>query len=224
MKIGLLCRAFVVGLTLAATVSPSSATVYVYTGNPDINSTNNPNISIPTSGNYISATVDVKCTGPCAAGSYIFSSGIISFSLTDYSSANKPLFTLTSGAPGLTSGDQVDYLTFNNKGQITNWFLDLYSNDVEKLIWTEGKDNGPPSNCLCGTQDKGYLYNGDTLQVSNYTPDNAGMWAVAAVPEPSTWVMMILGFAGVGFMVYRRKDRPVFNAPSLRSSRREFRS
>jgi hypothetical protein len=29
--------------------------------------------------------------------------------------------------------------------------------------------------------------------------------ATAAVPEPSTWAMMILGFAGVGFMAYRRK-------------------
>lgn len=26
------------------------------------------------------------------------------------------------------------------------------------------------------------------------------------VPEPSTWVMMILGFAGVGFMAYRRRQ------------------
>jgi hypothetical protein len=29
---------------------------------------------------------------------------------------------------------------------------------------------------------------------------------VAAVPEPSTWAMMILGFAGVAFMAYRRKQ------------------
>jgi hypothetical protein len=28
---------------------------------------------------------------------------------------------------------------------------------------------------------------------------------VAAVPEPSTWAMMILGFAGFGFMAYRRQ-------------------
>jgi hypothetical protein len=26
-----------------------------------------------------------------------------------------------------------------------------------------------------------------------------------AVPEPSTWAMMILGFAGVGYMAYRRR-------------------
>ena len=29
--------------------------------------------------------------------------------------------------------------------------------------------------------------------------------ATAAVPEASTWAMLILGFAGVGFMAYRRK-------------------
>lgn len=28
---------------------------------------------------------------------------------------------------------------------------------------------------------------------------------IAAVPEPSTWAMMILGFAGLGFMAYRRR-------------------
>jgi hypothetical protein len=34
---------------------------------------------------------------------------------------------------------------------------------------------------------------------------------VSAVPEPSTWAMMILGFFGVGFMAYRRKaTRPTF--------------
>ena len=31
--------------------------------------------------------------------------------------------------------------------------------------------------------------------------------AVSAVPEPSTWAMMILGFCGLGFMAYRRKDK-----------------
>ena len=30
----------------------------------------------------------------------------------------------------------------------------------------------------------------------------------AAVPEPSTWAMMILGFSGVGFMAYRRRNKP----------------
>jgi PEP-CTERM motif len=35
---------------------------------------------------------------------------------------------------------------------------------------------------------------------------------IAAVPEPSTWLMMILGFAGLGFMAYRRKSKPALLA------------
>lgn len=35
---------------------------------------------------------------------------------------------------------------------------------------------------------------------------------VGAVPEPSTWAMMILGFCGVGFMAYRRKSKPALMA------------
>jgi PEP-CTERM motif len=33
-----------------------------------------------------------------------------------------------------------------------------------------------------------------------------GPTVAPAVPEPSTWAMMILGFAGIGFMAYRRKS------------------
>jgi hypothetical protein len=35
---------------------------------------------------------------------------------------------------------------------------------------------------------------------------------VAAVPEPSTWAMMILGFCALGFMAFQRKS----NGPALR--------
>ena len=33
---------------------------------------------------------------------------------------------------------------------------------------------------------------------------------VRAVPEASTWAMMLIGFAGVGFFAYRRKSQPAF--------------
>jgi len=42
--------------------------------------------------------------------------------------------------------------------------------------------------------------------------DIAGTAQVAAVPEPSTWAMMLLGFAGVGFAAYRRKRNTLANA------------
>jgi hypothetical protein len=40
-----------------------------------------------------------------------------------------------------------------------------------------------------------------------FTPAVAG-----AVPEPSTWAMMLLGFCGLGFMGYRRKNKMALNA------------
>jgi PEP-CTERM motif-containing protein len=33
-----------------------------------------------------------------------------------------------------------------------------------------------------------------------------------SVPEPSTWAMMLLGFASLGFMAYRRKSNPALMA------------
>jgi hypothetical protein len=42
--------------------------------------------------------------------------------------------------------------------------------------------------------------------------DNIGVDVSSAVPEPSTWAMMILGFFGLGFMAYRRKNQTAFNA------------
>ena len=43
--------------------------------------------------------------------------------------------------------------------------------------------------------------NGDNTQFVNAN--------ISAVPEPSTWAMMILGFAGVGFMAYRRRTHAI---------------
>ncbi len=44
--------------------------------------------------------------------------------------------------------------------------------------------------------------NGSVTSVMYITAD-----FTSAVPEPSTWAMMILGFVGVGFIAYRRKNK-----------------
>lgn len=53
-----------------------------------------------------------------------------------------------------------------------------------------------------GTVD-GFGWSNNVGNVSVMINDLTG---VGGVPEPSTWAMMILGFAGVGFMAYRRKQ------------------
>ncbi|MEH2492923.1 PEPxxWA-CTERM sorting domain-containing protein [Bradyrhizobium sp. AZCC 2230] len=34
----------------------------------------------------------------------------------------------------------------------------------------------------------------------------SGVTAIAAVPEPTTWAMMLLGFSGIGYLAYRRRE------------------
>jgi hypothetical protein len=36
--------------------------------------------------------------------------------------------------------------------------------------------------------------------------------AAPAVPEPATWAMLLLGFAGIGFVAYRRNSKPALLA------------
>jgi hypothetical protein len=45
------------------------------------------------------------------------------------------------------------------------------------------------------------ITSGGDFDIGTFTPV-----PVSAVPEPSTWALMILGFAGLGFMAYRRKN------------------
>jgi hypothetical protein len=48
-----------------------------------------------------------------------------------------------------------------------------------------------------------FTYDGDNLNlvIATYTVS-----AVAPVPEPSTWAMMIFGFVGIGYLTYRRRN------------------
>jgi hypothetical protein len=62
-----------------------------------------------------------------------------------------------------------------------------------------------------GLQPQQYGFNlwprlglGNNNQISDFAPQNA-MLNIAAVPEPATWAMMLLGFAGIGAVMRRRR-------------------
>jgi hypothetical protein len=69
------------------------------------------------------------------------------------------------------------------------------------------------SNNIFGIEGNGTIqFTGAISSISWTTPVSedwygfaVGTDGVSAVPEPSTWGMMILGFFGVGFMAYRRR-------------------
>lgn len=52
--------------------------------------------------------------------------------------------------------------------------------------------------------DMGYYFVGQVIGTDSNTA-YIGYGIASPVPEPSTWAMLILGFAGVGFMTYRRR-------------------
>jgi hypothetical protein len=81
------------------------------------------------------------------------------------------------------------------------------------------------SSSATGTIPAGFQFPEGTISFSGATFDSIiladihdtdfalGSFTVSsAVPEPSTWAMMLLGFAGVRFMAYRRKSKPALMA------------
>jgi PEP-CTERM motif len=68
------------------------------------------------------------------------------------------------------------------------------------LQFLVGGENGECSaTTVCGALGGPGISNFDALGATTFS---------AAVPEPSTWAMMVLGFLGVGFMAYRKKSKP----------------
>jgi len=47
----------------------------------------------------------------------------------------------------------------------------------------------------------------NTCEVSRFATAGSAIGVVEAIPEPSTWAMLIVGFAGLGFLSYRRKKQ-----------------
>jgi hypothetical protein len=77
-------------------------------------------------------------------------------------------------------------------GPATTAFIDLWSASVPDYIFaTSATGNWS-------------LYR-DT-SILDYGPSH-NFALQSAVPEPSTWAMVIVGFAGVGFIAYRRKSK-----------------
>jgi hypothetical protein len=60
-----------------------------------------------------------------------------------------------------------------------------------------------------GGYDTVFAFSVDGVPGKDVVIDRAFVVA-GAVPEPSTWAMLLLGFAGVGFLAYRRKNRVAF--------------
>jgi len=151
-------------------------------------------------------------SGALTTGAQILANGAFGNIITDFSGTWNG-FTITkllSASPG-----DPDYFFNNNVLFYPLVSSDLYRRFVDNygigFSINDGNDNAV--NLYWGLD--GYYAFASNIQpygFPNFTGTSFGTFAVAPVPELSTWAMMILGFAGVGFMAYRRKNKMALNA------------
>jgi hypothetical protein len=140
---------------------------------------------------------------------YDDTSGLVS-SFTGNYNGNALTFWDASMAPVQANGGNLVYHGVPNTNGADYIFDNLFPFTVGGLLVSTGSDAGQRFYNISldyagASQVDFFSINPD----GSYLRDN-GTFAVAAVPEPSTWAMMILGFAGVGFMAYRRKSKSAF--------------
>jgi hypothetical protein len=125
-------------------------------------------------------------------------------------------------AAGFIKNFALNSLTVGTTGYVD--LLDQYANATTSG-WTSGSEALYLDN-LFGTSKTSYgtlnldglyayLQGYGLLQDGIYTDANGDLVdvigaPVSAVPEASTWAMMVVGFLGVGIVAYRRKNRPAF--------------
>ncbi|WP_084800919.1 PEP-CTERM sorting domain-containing protein [Bradyrhizobium sp. Tv2a-2] len=156
-------------------------------------------------------------TGPLVAssGSVNYTSGTSSLAAapfgdsTGYASIGS---TTTPQTATLSLGAGVDYFGFYWGSVDTYNTVTFYDNG--KVIGSfTGADVLNPAN---GFQGQGgstfvnfFTTNGDAITSVGFSSTAIAFEVdsiASSVPEPSTWVLMVLGFAGLGFFAYRRQN------------------
>jgi hypothetical protein len=125
------------------------------------------------------------------------------------SGAGTGLTTTDTGIGAPTGGD-IYKLSFNFPSFAatagTEYFFGIHLatdyNDRDDIYWgdTSSTASNPSESSYLGTMDNWESF-GETLAFQ--------LTSSAAIPEPSTWAMMLLGFAGLGYAGYRGRRSAV---------------
>jgi hypothetical protein len=104
------------------------------------------------------------------------------------------------------------FLSTSSAGAISSWIIGENANTLVNLIGmsTEGGPLlFPPFGDSAATPVR------PRASATAFNLGSPGSWTVtstSSVPEPATWAMMLLGFAGIGFMAYRRTNKVAISA------------
>jgi PEP-CTERM motif len=196
-RIGCATAAFALALALAPLDGARADTVtYTYTG-LDFTHANQPFTTLE------NVTGTITFNAPLAAN-LTLNPG------SNVSNVTPASFSFTAGPETLTSDNFNPSPTFTQfqfstdaQGNITGWIIDIgLGGNGNFTIWNDAAAGELGDQAFVGAFFSG------PKDPSNPSGGNhtAGQFTLAAaVPEPSTWAMMILGFVGLGFMGFRRK-------------------
>jgi hypothetical protein len=79
---------------------------------------------------------------------------------------------------------------------------DASNNLIESLTLSNGTSNLVTPGTFIGFQEASADISKIVFSNGAVAVRDISISSISAVPEPSTWAMMILGFAGIGFMAY----------------------
>lgn len=136
--------------------------------------------------------------------------GSSSFRTVDITSWNSNTYTDIVTAPLPSSEDiqTVTAETFNNQ-----FYTDtIYGIELSILsinVNYQSDNSTGMAMVMASVDPKFSLPDGYSIELS----PGVGNTLPSGVPEPSTWVMMLLGFSGFGFVGYRRQKRPTQRSP-----------
>jgi hypothetical protein len=185
----LFSRSILPALLLGAVIGASTAkasVIYTYTGN-DFTSVSSPY----TTNDKVTASVTYDTALAASTTSGVLPTSFVLMDGVDVLTNLTPLIR-----------NLIFQISTDQNGNIVQWHISATSEFSPMRITSL-------SNNLDGTSDEGVT----ALTVIGSNENDKGVWSMAAaVPEPSTWAMMILGFCGIGFMAYRRKSKPALLA------------
>ncbi|WP_154072524.1 PEP-CTERM sorting domain-containing protein [Bradyrhizobium erythrophlei] len=201
----------------------AEATTYDYVGQPFTSFTGGCT-TVPSPCSNIIGSVTFNFDTSHFTGNLILSSGDTAF-LTEGINPTSPLGPLVPVFPSSTILFNPQQISFVSElsgnftlvnGSITSWAL---GGDTHLV----GCGGGP--GCESGSSSVGTTPTSDQSsafqQASNAfggswgaSNDGGGVWTeegLAAVPEPSTWAMLLIGFAGIGFLSLQNRKRLSFS-------------
>jgi hypothetical protein len=134
-------------------------------------------------------------------GKTVYTSGVAGYNIATGAQTYATVGVPGSDGTGVITGGALDGDIVVNSNNGSLYLLDKFGTST--LIASGGSRGDYTS----PDYTDGSLFITQLDSIMRLSIAGGGIGSPGAVPEPSTWAMMILGFAGIGFMAYRRRNQ-----------------